>query len=203
MTAELDPDELREVVERAKSRSTEDGGQAQPTEIADAWEILYRHCYQRLISYALRRLPTRHLAEDAVSEAMFRAVRNIDRFTWQGAGFDGWMYGILRNVVLEQLRKPARADQLLERFGNDPTRHPQPAVTPQDHLDRLIDSERLRAAFGRLDPGDQEILELRVVGELSAGDVGAVVGKSAGAVRMAQSRALERLRQAMEEVTDE
>ena len=52
----------------------------------------------------------------------------------------------------------------------------------------------LRKAFEQLSPSEQELLELRVVGGLSADDVGSVLGKRAGAVRMAQARALDRLR---------
>ena len=47
---------------------------------------------------------------------------------------------------------------------------------------------------------EQELLELRVVGRLSAEEVGEVIGKRAGAVRMAQARALSRLRSLLEEV---
>ena len=189
MTAELDPERLKEVVNRAKTHD------------ADAWELLYRHSYQRLLSYARRRLPSVEAAEEAVSETMLRAVRGLESFTWRGVGFDGWMYGILRNVVLEKQRGPQRSAQLTERYGSDPTRRrDDSAGYPEYHLDRMLDNAGLRAAFAALDPGDQEVLELRIVGELSAADAGAVIGKSAGAVRMAQSRALERLRTAMKEV---
>jgi len=56
-------------------------------------------------------------------------------------------------------------------------------------------------AFATLGPDDREILELRVVGGLDAEEVGLVVGKRAGAVRMAQSRALARLRAALDRVS--
>ncbi len=59
----------------------------------------------------------------------------------------------------------------------------------------------MRRAFGRLTDDEQELLELRVVGGLSADEVGEVIGKRAGAVRMAQARALSRLRSLLEEVS--
>ena len=58
----------------------------------------------------------------------------------------------------------------------------------------------MRRAFGRLTDDEQELLELRVVGRLSAEEVGEVIGKRPGAVRMAQARALSRLRSLLEEV---
>ncbi len=57
----------------------------------------------------------------------------------------------------------------------------------------------VRAAFGRLSDDERELLELRVVGCLDAEAVGDILGRRAGAVRMAQSRALSRLRTLMVE----
>lgn len=71
---------------------------------------------------------------------------------------------------------------------------------PADVIDRKASTAALHTAFRRLSPADQEVLELRIVGELSADEVGAVTGRRSGAVRMAQARALQRLRKLMEAV---
>lgn len=170
-----DEDEVRDLVERARQRD------------ADAWEALYRHAYARLLAYARRRLPGREQADDAVSETMARALDRIEGFSWRGAGLDAWLYGICRNVILEMGRADARTGLTL---------------APEHDLDDgpldvvLINEERqaVRQAFTRLSREDQEVLEMRVVGQLDAEAVGDVLGKRAGAVRMAQSRALTRLR---------
>ena len=159
-----------------------------------AWELLYRRAYPGLLAFAQRRLYGPDDARDAVAETMARAVARIGKFTWQGAGFDAWLFGILRNVVMDAQRRARRRSGPLRR---------ERAVAEAGPLDRLVDDEdaaAVRTAFLRLDEGDQEILELRVLGGLSADDVASVIGKRAGAVRMAQSRALDRLRQIMQEV---
>lgn len=175
--------ELRELVRRAQESDP------------DAWEQLYVRGYSRLLSYACRRLSSRDEADDAVSEAFARAYRQIERFRWRGAGFDAWMYGILRNVVNETHRRTSRV---------------RPGVVPDlvsletSPLDHVLDNEeaaRVRRAFARLSPDDREVLELRIVCELDANQAAAALGKRAGAVRMAQSRALARLRVLMKEVT--
>jgi RNA polymerase sigma-70 factor, ECF subfamily len=74
---------------------------------AAAWETLYRRVFPQLLAYAARRLDPDG-ARDAVSETMARAVACIDRFTWEGAGFDGWLFGILRNVVHDAQRASRR-----------------------------------------------------------------------------------------------
>lgn len=74
-----------------------------------AWAELYRRAYPRLFAYARRRLASEQQAEDAVSETMMRAMAGIGTFRWSGAGFDGWLFGIARNVVFEMYRESARS----------------------------------------------------------------------------------------------
>ncbi len=171
-------DELRALVERARESDP------------DAWEELYVRSYPRLHDYARRRLPTREEADDAVSEAFARAYAGIQRFRWRGAGFDGWMYGILRNVILESHRERVRPPmQWFDPAGEEPG--------PIEYVLAREEGSELRAAFARLGAEEREILELRVVGGLDAKQAGKVLGKRPGAVRMAQSRALTRLRTLM------
>jgi RNA polymerase sigma-70 factor, ECF subfamily len=156
----------------------------------DAWEALYRRAYPGLIAYASRRLD-RERAGDAVAETMARAIAGIDRFEWKGGGFDAWLYGILRHVVVDAHR--ARSRDAARRERADPR-----MAGPLDHLVDNEDATEVRAAFDRLGDDDRELLELRVVAGLTAEDVGKVLGKRPGAVRMAQARALERLRRELE-----
>ncbi len=158
----------------------------------DAWEVLYRRVYPGLLAYATRRLDADR-ARDAVAETMARAVAGIERFAWKGGGFDAWLFGILRHVVIDAHR--ARARHRGEPIdGGD-------GAGPLDHVLDAEEAAALRAAFAALDAADRELLELRVVAGLSAEQVGSVLSKRPGAIRMAQSRALERLRLELEQRT--
>jgi RNA polymerase sigma-70 factor (ECF subfamily) len=67
-------------------------------------------------------------------------------------------------------------------------------------LDAIVADEEaaaVRAAFAQLKPADRELLELRVIAGLSADDTAVALGKRPGAIRMAQARALARLRKAL------
>ena len=138
----------------------------------DAWEALYRRAYPGLMAYASRRLD-RERASDAVAETMARAIANIDRFEWKGGGFDAWLYGILRHVVVDAHRARSRDAERRER--DEPR-----AAGPLDHVVDNEDAAEVRAAFGRLGNDDRELLELRVVAGLTAEDVGKVAGKTTG-----------------------
>jgi RNA polymerase sigma-70 factor (ECF subfamily) len=157
---------------------------------ADAWEALYRHAYPRLLAYARRRLAKPDDAEDAVSETMTRAVDRVGDFRWRDGGFEAWLFVICRNIVYEINRRQGRSL---------PAAWAPPDPLPEELVLEGEEAAGIRAAFAKLNPEEREILELRVVGDLGAKQVGRLLGKSASAVRMAQSRALARLRDMMQE----
>jgi RNA polymerase sigma-70 factor, ECF subfamily len=157
----------------------------------EAWTQLYEAMYDRLYRYARRRLSNHQAADDAVSETMTRALDRIGGFAWRGGVFVAWLYGILRNVVHEQRRATGRC------AGAEHLPVPVLEFTPVDHVLASEEAAAVRHAFGQLRAEDQEVLELRVVAGLSAEEVAAVQGRRPGAVRMAQSRALARLRELM------
>lgn len=181
-SASPESEALRALVDRAVERDP------------DAWEALYRRSYRNLFGFAHRRLFDHRAAEDAVSETMTRALGNIDRFTWRGGGFDAWLYGIARNVVLEFTRSRQRTVALVTEDRATTDRG------PEEHAVAGAETAAMRRSFDRLSPDDRELLELRVQGGLSSEDVGLLLGKQPGAVRMAQARALQRLRVILEEV---
>jgi RNA polymerase sigma-70 factor (ECF subfamily) len=163
----------------------------------DAWEALYQRAYPRLWAYALRRLDADR-ARDAVSETMARAVANIARYqpVDGSGGFDAWLFGICRHVVLDAQRAAGRR-------GYGPPADPIVDTDPTERLLAAEEGAAVRAAFARLSDADRELLELRVVAGLSAEEVASVLGRKAGAVRMAQSRALARLRRQLVALDDE
>ena len=171
--------DFKPIVEEAKSGNRE------------AWEQLYLAMFPRLSAYARLHLDEDR-ASEAVSETFARAVAGIGSFSWKGVGFEGWIFAILRNVITDLHRKHGRTSRHVPLFEADRN---QPE--PTDGL--LADEEAvaLRTAYQQLSPADQEILHLRVVSGLSADEVASVLGKRSGAVRMAQQRALSRLRGAL------
>lgn len=157
-----------------------------------AWDALYRVATPSLLAVARRRLGDVEDARDAVADTMDRAVRSIHRYQPRDdVPAVGWLHGILRNVIADRYRSAGRAAR--RRVVAEP-HHATPDLVA---LDREDHREVVRA-FASLDAADRELLELRVVAGLSAEAVGAILGKRPGAVRMAQTRALERLRSLME-----
>jgi RNA polymerase sigma-70 factor (ECF subfamily) len=157
-----------------------------------AWESLHERVYPVMMNYALRRLSNADLARDAVAEAMARVVASRERLV-QAVSPEAWCVGVLRHVVADVHR---RAYRERERSVEPPL------TTNLDASERLElndEHQAVRAAFDRLDDADRDVLQLRVVAGLSSEEAAEVLETSPGAVRMAQSRALERLRQLMGE----
>lgn len=156
--------------------------------VESAWEELYLAMYPRLISYARCHLDDDR-ASKAVSETFTRAVAGIARFSWKGGGFEGWMFAILRHVIVDAHRKHSLASRQVPLFDGERN---EPEIT--DGLLADEDAREVRAAFHQLPSADQELLHLRIVIGLSSDEVATVLGKRAGTIRMAQARALDRLR---------
>ncbi|MHB8438426.1 MAG: RNA polymerase sigma factor [Acidimicrobiales bacterium] len=160
----------------------------------DAWEVLYRAVYPRLRAYLSRRVGQAD-ADDLVNETMARAVSGIATFELGPAGFDGWVFGIARHVAADHHRASHRASRIWHAVRASA---PVPSVAaPEEGLLVSCDRTELRDAFARLAPHERELLELRLIAGLSAEQVAEITGKRPGAVRTAQSRALEHLRQIM------
>jgi len=161
----------------------------------DAWELLYRHVYPRLRTYLVRRVGP-ELVEDAVSDTMSRAIRGIGRFEPKKASFDAWVFGIAGHVAVDIHRHQVRVERhrrSIETHEREDERQPEEVtILAEEH-------ELVRSAFDRLSQNERDILELRIVAQLSAEETAAALGKKPGAVRTAQSRALAHLRQLLEE----
>lgn len=162
----------------------------------EAWESLYRRLYPRLRGYLVRRVGPAG-ADDAVSETMARAIAGISQFRDGPAGFDGWLFGIARRVAADHHRRMGRQRRQLDA-GHRVVARPD-GDGSVEHLVRADDHRAVRFHFERLSPAERELLELRVVAGLSADETAVVLGKRSGAIRTAQSRALARLRQMMQQ----
>ena len=159
----------------------------------DAWEQIYRRVFPRLRAYATRQVGV-DAADDVVNETMTRAVAGISGFRWEPAGIDPWLFGIARRVAVDHHRKAGRI-----RRSNRMDGAPVLGAQPGDALELADEHATVRAAFDQLTRSDRELLELRVIAGLSAEQSAVVLGKRAGTVRTAQSRALARLRQVLEQ----
>jgi RNA polymerase sigma-70 factor (ECF subfamily) len=156
----------------------------------DAAALLFDHYYPRVYRYALARLGEEHDAEDVAAETFARVLRGLDRFRWQGGGFEAWLFRIAGNLVVDHFRHGAR--EVVDEFDDD-------AASTQELPEvRALQNEQADEMAALLDglPSEQkEVLVLRFAAGLDTKQAAEVMRKKVNAVRQLQFRALENLRQ--------
>ena len=131
-------------------------------------------------------------AQDVTAEVFHHALENLARFEWRGVPFCAWLYRIAGNAIAERARHAAR-----EQTG-DP-----PEICVETDFDAIEDAAGRRArVFAAMEdlPDDQsKVLIARFVEEKSIRDVAKEIGRSEGAVKQLQFRALANLRNVLGE----
>ena len=153
--------------------------------------------HPRVLRYARARIggcrtPT---PEDVAQEICLAVATSIDRYTDTGKPFMAYVYGIAFNKVTDAHRSLAR-DKLSPVEDVPDTE--VAATTPEDAALVAAGSNAARALLDSLNEKARDIVILRVFVGLSAEETAEVVGSTPGAVRVAQHRALAKLRKQLE-----
>lgn len=156
----------------------------------DAFRQLYRAVHPGLVRYLWAHAGD--AAEDLAAETWLRVARDLRRFKGDDAGFRGWVTTIGRHRVLDYLRQQCR--QPRSGAPVELLAHHLPAAedTEGSALETLATAEALEM-IAELPATQAEAVLLTVVMELDAKSAGKVMGKRAGAVRVAAHRGLRRL----------
>jgi RNA polymerase sigma-70 factor, ECF subfamily len=180
MTIAIDQDLVRRAVRRDPD--------ATATLLTQVRPGLVRYCRARLGrvggAYAT--------ADDVAQEVCLALLGALPKYRDQGRPFTAFVYGIAAHKVADAQRSAVR-DAVVAPVENVVER-PDAAPGPEQQAVSTDLARRLSGLLGRLTETQREIVLLRVAVGLSAEEVGDVVGLSAAAVRVAQSRALARLR---------
>lgn len=151
-----------------------------------AFGALYRRYVERVYGYCFYLLGDHHDAEDATERTFLAALGAIDGFRDEGASFRSWLFRIAHNELANSLRQRRR------RRTTPLEAHPEPMsdADPARLTGEADEGRRLREAVSRLAGDRRQVIVLRFVDGLSSREIGAVLGRSEGAVRVLQHRAL-------------
>ncbi|GAA1611533.1 RNA polymerase sigma factor [Kribbella sancticallisti] len=148
---------------------------------------LYEATFVDLVRFAQRRVPESQV-EDVVGEALLVAWRRLEDVPPHPPDARAWMFGIVRNTILNTHRSALRRHALAMRLAEAAT-----AWSPDD-ADLVARQVDLGRAWERLSAVHQEALALAVMEDLSARQAAAVLGITAVAYRLRLSRARHALR---------
>jgi RNA polymerase sigma-70 factor, ECF subfamily len=152
-----------------------------------AFAVLYRRYLDRVYGYCFYLLGDHHDAEDVTERTFLAALSAIDRFRDTGSTFRAWLFRIAHNQLANALRGRARRGTTsLDAIADPPAVEDDPAHA----IDRADEARRVRRALATLPDDRRQVLVLRFVDGLSAREIGEVLARSEGAVRVLQHRAL-------------
>jgi RNA polymerase sigma-70 factor, ECF subfamily len=164
--------------------------QGQPAAIESLLEqirpMIVRYCRSRLGQLSGQY----HIADDVAQEVCIAVLSALPRYRDMGRPFASYVLGIASHKVADATRKAARLAIPTEDLPDGPDDRP----SPEETVVACIEAERARALLARLPEHQRELLVLRVLTGMSAEETGHALGMSPGAVRVAQHRALARLR---------
>ena len=153
------------------------------------FDALYDLHFERIYAFVARRMRDRDKAEDLTAEVFHKALANLKRYEWRGTSFAAWLYRIATNAIADFSKRSAREPRNVEDPVGPSGGPEQEAAEGRARLFRLVDnlpSEQRRVDFERF-------VEQRSIREIAQ-----QLGKSEGAVKQLQFRALEKLRSQME-----
>lgn len=159
-----------------------------------AFVVLYERYVTRVYSYFAWRFGQRH-AEDLTSDVFTRALTTRSKFEI-GKSWRPWLFGIARNRALEHFRKLKRDFAEPEFEESD---------VKETVADASISAEQsefamaVRELISTLADDQREAIELRFWAGLSYREIGELLGKSEGAMRVQIHRTLRALRERIEE----
>jgi RNA polymerase sigma-70 factor (ECF subfamily) len=152
---------------------------------------LYENNFDRVYAFIARRVRDRNEAEDLTSEVFHQALAGLPRFEWRGAPFAAWLFKIASNAIIDRSKRAAKEQQTPAILG-------LPAdVNPQEIEDEIEQRARLFQLVDRLPVDQRRVIGMRFAEEKSIREIATELGRSEGAVKQLQFRALQNLRAQM------
>lgn len=157
-----------------------------------AFADLYDRYIDQIYGYVRRRVGNREIAEDLTGDVFLRAWRRFDRFEWQGVDLGAWLTTIARNRVNDHFKSARfRLERSTDEIGD---RDAAPRIDLPEKVAEARELARsLAEALDQLKGEHREVIELRFVHDMSVGETAAVMGRTVGATKALQYRALRAL----------
>jgi RNA polymerase sigma-70 factor (ECF subfamily) len=152
-------------------------------------------CYaESIYRYLYRYLGNAHLAEDLTSEVFLKLLQALGTSRAPRDQLKGWLYRVAHNLAMDWFRQQAKGEPLPlnEELASDDN------ASPAARLEQHQGQHRLRQAIRQLTPSQQQVILLRFGEGLKIKQVGQLMDKSEGSIKLIQYRAVRRLRKILE-----
>ena len=155
-----------------------------------AMSELYRRYVDRIYQYVRYRVGDETLAEDITADVFVRALEGITQYEERGAPFAAWLYRIASARVIDHWRAVRRR----QTSSLDEVTLNEELSTEDDSLDGdVLQSEAVLNAIRELTDDQQSVIVLKYLQGFGSAEIAQILGKTEGAVKALQRRALETL----------
>lgn len=155
-----------------------------------AFGELYAKYAGLILRYLYARLRDQEGAQDLTQEVFVRVIKGIGGFEYRGEkSFLGWLYTIANNVLIGQARR--------KRAISTPLDDSIEVVDPrgQEAVLSIYDRVSLQQAISQLTQDQQQVLTLKFFADMTNNEIATTIGRTEGAVKALQHRALQSLQQ--------
>ena len=171
--------------EEAEERLLIQAAQKDPAKFGDLYELHF----ERIYGFISRRVGDRQTAEDLTSDVFHKALANLPKYELRGAPFAAWLIRIAANALADQGKRAAR-----EAGGARESRE----QSDEPDFEAIEDRARLFRLVNLLPDDQRRVIVERFVEQRSTREIAQQMGRSEGAVKQLQFRALQSLRKQME-----
>lgn len=171
-----------ELIEQAQQGNTE------------AFGALYERYAQTVFRYIYSHLNNQLDAEDMTEEVFFRVWQSLHRYREQGVPLLAYLFRVARNTIIDHYR---RAKNKEIQFPPELDLTPDTLPGPSEVVGARLEHQEIRQIMEKLHPEYREVLLLRFLSDLSPDETAQAMGKSEGAIRVLQHRALAALRKTL------
>ena len=158
---------------------------------AEAFGVLYERYAERVFRFLFAHVDNRLDAEDITEDVFLRAWRSLPNYRERGVPFLAFLFRVARNALIDHYRRsnPVKNQISIEDLSLRDN-NPGPGESAISSLER----EELRISLEQLRDDYRTVLVLRFLSELTPNETAQVMGRTPGAVRVLQHRALASLR---------
>jgi RNA polymerase sigma-70 factor, ECF subfamily len=160
----------------------------------DALEELYLIHFDRIYGYLHMSVGNRHDAEDLTTQTFLKMLESIGKFRWRSAPFSAWLFRIAHNLAMDHFRSRKRwqpEEDVPEPPGSE---EPSAEMLAMHSIGRQSMMELIET----LSPEQQQVLTLKFVFNFPNAEVATILGKTEGAIKSLQHRALVSLQKQIE-----
>jgi len=193
---------------KAAPASAGAAGRADRGEVAAEWELvrraqryeedalqqLYEKYHPKIYNYAFLQMGDVQAAEDLAADVMLKMLESVRKYEFKGLPFGAWVFRIARNRLIDLHRRRKRRGEvdlneaLVSTLSN-----------PQALAELALDRGQIQVALKYLTDEQRQVIVLKFIEGFDNRSIGRVMGRSDGAIKSLQHRALAALRRVFEE----